>query len=155
MPGTPLRSMALEMPAMVSMSFARASSSPAEAGVMMPSPLKSVPAKILVKSAVSSTETDSFSCPRFFRIWRADERSLAPSGSSSLKAENSSTSRPSRRRSASLMTRVSHWAVLITSSTRILPSASTSMYLRVFSSNSRPCVGQLRTVHILRSSSPR
>ena len=154
MPGTPLRSWAEAIPAMVSMSPA-VSPSGADAGVMMPSPLNWVSAKILTLSAVSSRPMESFSHFRFFRIWRAEAASRAPSGSSVLKSPRERVSASFRRISGSLRMRVSHWAVWMTSSTRMLPSASASMSERVLASNSSPAAGQLRTVHILRSSSPR
>ena len=154
MPGTPLRSGADAMPAMVSMSFAVASSG-AEAGVMTPSPLKRVSAKIFTLSAVSSMEIASFLSPKLLRIWRADAWSRAPTGSSALNSSRDRASFSCRSTSAFFRMEVSHWAVAITSSTRMFPSPSTSMYLRAWASNSRFLTGQLSTVHILRSSSPR
>ena len=54
-----------------------------------------------------------------------------------------------------LMTEVSHSAAATTSGTRILPSASVSRSSSIFPSNSRPLVGQLRTVQSFWSNSPR
>ena len=130
-------------------------SSSALAGVMMPSPLNFVSAKIFVMSAVSSRAMESFSSLRFARICFAEARSFAPFSFSSLKAEKGISVPRVSSRSGSFRMPVSHSAVAMTSSTRMFPSWSTSMSSRVFWSNSRFFAGQLRTVHSLRSSSPR
>ncbi len=123
--------------------------------VITPSPLNFVLAKILVLSAVSSSEMVSFSNPRFARICLALTYSFRPSASSWFSALSGNSGCGLMRISGSFSTLVTHCVASITSLTRILPSPSSSISFSVLSSNSNPDVGQLKTVHIFWSNSPR
>ena len=155
MPCTPLRSVAEPIfSAISSMTSLRCASS-VEPGVMTPSPLNLVSAKIATLSEVSATEISSFSSFRFERIWRADFSRAAPSGESVLISESFRVSGALINKSLSFNTVQSHLDAAIISSTLILPSESVSIILRVSEGNSRPSVGRLRTVQSFLSSSGR
>ncbi len=142
-PGAPLRSTTEPAHAMTSsIAFASHGSSEDVAGTM-PSPLNLVAAKTFAVSVVSSSEISSAPfLSRFARIRFADESSRLPSSLlPSMAASGSEGSRLSRL-SGLLSTEPTHLMAARISGARMRPSLSVSISESVFSSNSRPWIGQ-------------
>ena len=155
MPNCPLRSIVPPVLATAAVMALISSATSLLAGVMTPSPLKRVLAKMAAISAVSANEMRVSSLPKFANICLAALANFCPSSFSALISSMSIASFPGKSRSGFFNTLVAHWDTPTTSFTRIFPSASKSTYLRLFSSISSPLTGQESTVHILVSSSSR
>ena len=141
-PGLPLRSVSAPRQAIMSLMTVFTVSSSAESGGMIPSPLKTVCAKIFVVSVVSSMVMAGASfLPRLARICLAEESNCFPSGVASLMALNGSDGEDVSRSSRFFRQLPAHRVAAMMSGARIRPSWSVSIKSSVLVPNSIPRVG--------------
>ena len=140
---------------MRSISAASALSSPAVAGLTMPSPLKRMAAREARRSRTwARLSAAPPAWPDRASMRSASACSKAPCSLSRSRLDSCSTSPPSASTWGSRTRATAHWQAAISSGGRMRPSLSSSIRSSVSLSNSMPRVGQARATHSFWSSSP-